>query len=94
MLRLEGRVHSFGMSRWLNIDDQIGIFHKETDGFALDRFGYKTAPWNSLNIERLRTPASGWRFNVLPGTVLLHTDVTLHLGTHEITRELAGMMRD
>lgn len=88
-LRLDGQMHAFGASRWLNIDDQIGIFHRGTDRFVLSQFGHKIAPWNSLNIERVQTPASGWRFNVVSGTVLLDSEFTLHLGSHKETRDLA-----
>lgn len=88
-LRIDRQVHSFGTSRWLNIDDQIGIFYKGADKFSLSRFGYKVAPWNSLNIERVETPASGWRFNVSSGAVLLESEFTVHLGSHTETCELS-----
>jgi len=87
--RIDGNLQSFNASRWLNIDNKMGVISLNKDSFALRRFQYKASAWNSLNVEKIENPPHRWHFNVPPGTVLVKSDLAIHLGDHMMTRNLA-----
>jgi hypothetical protein len=88
-LQIYGEVKPLGMSRWLNVDNKVGIIFQKNQEFVLRRYPFKKAPWQSLNIEQLEAPQAHWRFNISEGEVLIETNYLMHLGTKEETLELA-----
>ncbi|WP_371158464.1 hypothetical protein [Jannaschia sp. 2305UL9-9] len=87
--QLHGEAKNFGASRWLNIDNKVGVVFDRDERIALRRYPNKEATWSSLNIERVETPKANWRFNVPKGSTLLDLSCRLHLGTARETQRLA-----
>lgn len=88
-LRSHGSVVRLGTSKWLNIDNKVGIIFGCEQNFVLRRYQTKESPWNSLNVEQLEAPRAEWRFFVKNKSVLLENECLLHLGTAEETLALS-----
>jgi hypothetical protein len=88
--RRYGEVVRLGASRWLNVDNKIGIVFPSEQEFVVRRYPMKDAPWGSLNVEQVEAPRGRWLFGVGPGEALLSMQYVLHFGTAEETFRLAS----
>lgn len=76
-------------SKWVNIDERIGLVICNHDQIFIRRFSNKTSSWKSLSVEQFEAPRRRLWLHVGAGKVLLETNILLHLGTARQTSVLA-----
>lgn len=79
-------------TNWINVDNTLGIILPREDRISIRHFRNRSAPWGSLFLVRVEAPERITRLLVPSGSVLFDTDLVVHLGSKEMTAELAAQL--
>lgn len=88
-MRAGGDATPLGASKWINVDNKLGVIFSNEQNFVVRRYRQKEAPWSSLNVEQVEAPSARWKFNIQAGQTLVETECLLHLGSAEETLKLS-----
>jgi hypothetical protein len=76
-------------SRWINIDNVLGIIDCREPEFALRRIRKRQSSWASLFLERIEAPIRTNRLFISEGATVLDSRIIVHTGTAHQSRAIA-----